>query len=243
MSSVRLPAIIPARGGSKGIPKKNIMPFSGYPLLAWTIDAARRSSSISDVYVSTDDDEIAGVALEYGARVIKRPAALASDTASSEDALVHACERIAAEDGSPEGIVFLQATSPLRQPGEIDAAVKHFQSMNFDSMFSATEPEDFLLWLDDAEGLRSLNYDHLARKPRQISASTTRVLVETGSFYITGAAGMLKARNRLWGRIGYWLVPFWESFEIDSPEGAELCEALMRVHRLDRNPPQRKVDP
>jgi CMP-N,N'-diacetyllegionaminic acid synthase len=234
-------AIIPARGGSKGIPHKNVLPFCGHPLIAWTISTALRSECVDTVYVSTDDEEIGAVAMKYGAGVIRRPAELATDSSTSESALLHASQELGNRGAEPETVVFLQATSPLREASEIDEAVRHMSQENLDSLFSASEPEDFLLWTEDSAGLRSLNYDFASRKRRQDGPSGQRVLVETGSFYITKTAGLLRHGNRLWGRIGYWPVAFWKSFEIDSLEGVVLCEALMRAHGLDRTPPVEKT--
>ena len=120
-------AIIPARGGSKGLKEKNIYPVAGKPLLAWTVLQALASTSIETVFVSTDDEAIAKVASEYGAEVIVRPPELAGDKASSESAILHAVGVIERDYNMPlSTIVFLQATSPLRKQGDIDRAVELF---------------------------------------------------------------------------------------------------------------------
>ena len=106
-------AIIPARGGSKGLQNKNIYPVAGRPLLAWTILQALASTSIERVFVTTDDQAIASVAKEYGAEVIVRPAELSGDKATSESAILHAAGVIEQDYHIPlDIIVFLQATSP-----------------------------------------------------------------------------------------------------------------------------------
>jgi len=112
-------AIIPARGGSKGIPGKNIKLLNGKPLIAYSIEAAKSASSISAVYVSTDSPEIASVARKYGALVIDRPKELATDTATSESVLLHFAEQV-----DSDAIVFLQCTTPLTNSKDIDGAVK-----------------------------------------------------------------------------------------------------------------------
>jgi N-acylneuraminate cytidylyltransferase len=115
-------AVIPARGGSKGIPGKNLRVLAGKPLLAWTIEAAQRSGSIDAVIVDTDDAEIAKVACDYGAVVpYIRPSSLADDKAMIADVLVHAIERVGREF---QYLVLLQCTSPLRTVADIDAAVE-----------------------------------------------------------------------------------------------------------------------
>ncbi|HAM70151.1 MAG TPA: acylneuraminate cytidylyltransferase, partial [Verrucomicrobiales bacterium] len=128
-------AIIPARGGSKGIPGKNIRPVAGKPLVAWSIEHARQAPSISRVVVSTDDDAIAEVSRAHGAEVIRRPAAISGDTASSESALVHALEHLKETEAyDPELVVFLQATSPMRRAGEVQAAIDTLRREGADSL-------------------------------------------------------------------------------------------------------------
>lgn len=231
-------AIIPARGGSKAIPRKNLAPFCGHPLIAWTIAAARGCSAITAVYVSTDSPEIGEVALRYGARVIERPAETATDTAPSEAALLHACEYLGSQpDGCPELIIMLQATSPLRESSELDAALAAFMAQQFDSLFAAASPDDYLLWMEEPQGLRSLNYDFRSRKRRQDADGHQRLWVETGSFYISRSSLLRDSRNRLGGRIGLHQVPLWKSFEVDTLEDLRFCEVLMKHYGLDRNAP------
>jgi CMP-N,N'-diacetyllegionaminic acid synthase len=236
---MRTVAIIPARGGSKAIPRKNIIEFCGYPLISWTIACARKCSLLENVYVSTDDAEIAAVAKRYGAEVIQRPDNISGDTASSESALIHACEDIRRNGSLPDAIAMLQATSPLREPVELDDALTKFAESTLDSMFSAAQPEDMLLWIEqEASGLQSLNYDYKSRKPRQDAAHGPQVWIETGSFYLTRTQLLLESGNRLGGRIGFWPVPFWKSFEIDSRDSLEICSALMRAYQLDTAAPE-----
>lgn len=230
-------AIIPARGGSRSIPGKNILEFCGHPLLAWTIAAARGCRAIEGVYVSTDDPAIGDAAEQYGAEIVHRPPEISGDTATSESALIHACSELAGRDIRPERVVFLQPTSPLRESLELTAALKIFEEERLDSLFSASVPEDFLMWRETQAGLESLNYDFENRKRRQDAHGAGRVLIETGSFYITRTSLLLETNNRLGGRIGYYEVPDWKSWEIDSEEGFRLCEAMMRIHGLDQNPP------
>lgn len=126
--------IIPARGGSKRIPQKNIMDFCGKPLIAWSIEQAKASQYIRDVYVSSDDDEILKVSTEYGAIKIKRPQELAIDSALSEPTLIHALDNM----GNPDVVVFLQATSPVRETEDIDGAIRRFIATGVDSLFSVS---------------------------------------------------------------------------------------------------------
>ncbi len=121
--------IIPARGGSKGIPRKNIRPMCGLPLIAWTIEAAKQSQLLDRFVVSTEDREIAAVARRYGAEVLERPATLAEDDVISRDVIKHALLELDADVS-----VLLQPTSPVRDHDLIDRVVQAFLDGNYDSM-------------------------------------------------------------------------------------------------------------
>ncbi len=218
-------AIIPARGGSKGLPGKNIADFCGHPLLAWSIACARGCDAIRRVWVSTDDEAIAAVARKYGAGVVERPMELSGDMATSESALIHAAREVEARGFDPSHVMFLQATSPLREVSELDAAVETFKARKFDSLFSAAPAEDFCIWRQKGEELESMNFDHRARGRRQDSHGES-LWIETGSFYLTELEGLRQTRNRLHGHIGMQEVEPWKAFEIDSTAGLELCRLL-----------------
>ncbi len=132
MDHKKILAFIPARGGSKGLPRKNVKDFAGKPLIAWTIEQAKAAQRIDWVVVSTEDKEISAVAKKYGATVVTRPKSLAGDSSSVMDALKHAVEQLKTEDKVPDAILILQATSPLRTVATIDRAVAAFRK-NFDS--------------------------------------------------------------------------------------------------------------
>lgn len=118
-------ALIPARGGSKGLPGKNIRLLAGKPMLAWTIEAARGASGVGRVVVSTDDPEIARVAVEWGAEApFLRPAELALDTSSSVSVACHFLDWLGARGQTPDYLLFLQPTSPLRTAGDIESALE-----------------------------------------------------------------------------------------------------------------------
>jgi len=121
--------VIPARGGSKGIPRKNIRPIAGKPLIAWTIEAAAKSKYMDRFIVSTEDDEIKKVSEKFGAEVVARPQSLASDTASTLSVLEHILSKIPADT-----IVLLQPTSPIRNDGLIDSCIKEFKNKNSDCL-------------------------------------------------------------------------------------------------------------
>jgi CMP-N-acetylneuraminic acid synthetase len=123
---MRLLAIIPARGGSKGIPRKNIYPLCGRPLIAYSIDAAQQSKSVDRLVVSTDDDEIAEVGRSLGAAVRIRPACLGADDTPTRAVLAHVVAELEGEAYRPDAVLTLQPTSPLRTAQHIDAAAARF---------------------------------------------------------------------------------------------------------------------
>ena len=154
-------AIIPARGGSKGIPRKNVLPLAGKPLIAHNILAARAASRVSRVVVSTDDAEIAAVAKDYGAEVVMRPDALAGDVSRSEDALLHVLDTLEQEeDYRPDMIAFLQCTSPLTAPEDIDGTLAALGDKGADSAL-AVVPFHYFLWSEQGDGgADGINHDY-----------------------------------------------------------------------------------
>jgi len=222
-------AIIPARGGSKGIPRKNLIDFCGKPLLAWSIIQACQTSGVDEVYVTSDSDEILSVARQYGALPIKRPDNIAGDTATTESAILHALDMIS---GPVDTVVLLQATSPLRKPGDLGAALKQFEKEGVDSLFSGAVLEDFLIWEQGQDKtLSSFNYDFTRRGRRQ---DRKPQFVENGSFYIFKPSIIREKSNRLGGSIGIYLMDFWQSFEIDNLEDIELLRVLFEVKLYDQ---------
>ncbi|WOF23318.1 acylneuraminate cytidylyltransferase [Microbacterium betulae] len=223
-------AVIPARGGSKGVPRKNLRRVGGLPLVARAIVAAQEASGVDRVVVSTDDAEIAGVAEEWGARAVPRPAELAGDEASSESALIHVCDVLASEGVDVGVVVLLQATSPFIVPSLLDEAIALVAEGVFDTVLSAVSTYGFL-WERDASGAASaVNHDS-ARRPRRQDRSPQ--LLETGAFYAMDAAGFRAARHRFFGRVGVVEVPERTAIEIDSPEQLELAGAVAPLVRDD----------
>ena len=158
-------AIIPARGGSRGIPRKNLLDFCGKPLVAWSIIQARNTPLIDAVYVSSDSPEILETAERFGARPIRRPPEISGDTATTESALLHALGTLPA---APEWLALLQPTSPLRKPDDLQRGMLLAQKNRWDSAFSGAVLQDFLIWEQDPKGtLRSFNYDYKNRGQRQ----------------------------------------------------------------------------
>lgn len=132
--------LITARGGSKGLPRKNVLDLAGLPLIAWTINAALKSTNIDNVFVSTEDQEIANISLEFGAKLINRPIALAQDNTSSESVIQHAIDNLQTQDIKFENICLLQPTSPLRTAINIDDAYQELINKNANCVISVFEP-------------------------------------------------------------------------------------------------------
>jgi CMP-N-acetylneuraminic acid synthetase len=134
-------ALITARGGSKGLPRKNILSLCGKPLIAWTINAAKRSKNIDYIYVSTEDDEIAAISKECGAEVIPRPMNLAEDTSSSEPVIEHSINYLMKKNIDVQNICLLQPTSPLRTHEQIDKAFDIYFHKKANCVVSVFEPK------------------------------------------------------------------------------------------------------
>ena len=227
-------AIIPARGGSKGIPRKNLKLLAGKPLLAHSILHAKQTPSITRIVVSTDDDEIAAVAREWGAEVVPRPPEISGDKASSESALLHTLDwLLSTENYEPDLVVFLQATSPCRRPGEIQPAIDLLLRDGADSLLSVGPVHGFVWRVEKDGSTRSFSYDHLHRPRRQDAPED---LIENGSFYIFKPWVLRKYNNRLGGKITLYRMSVLDSFQIDELGDFELLEALMAYRNRTTGP-------
>jgi N-acylneuraminate cytidylyltransferase len=222
---VNIHCIILARGGSKGIPKKNIIDFCGKPLLAWTIEQCKSSNSVSDVWVSSDDKEILDVAISYGAKIINRPADISGDIATSESAWLHAINHLRSYNIQLDIVLAPQVTSPLRETIDINNAISKFIEGNYDSMFSASMADDLFFWRELSVGIESVNYDYKNRKRRQ---DFKEQIIENGSFYLFKPEVIQKENNRFGSKIGYSKMEFWKMFEIDNIDDIRMCSALMK---------------
>ena len=217
-------AIIPARGGSKGLPRKNIKNLANKPLIAHSIIHAKEARLVDKVYVSTDDREIAEISRDYGAEIINRPDELAGDTASSESALIHAVEQIEATGVVIDLVVFLQCTSPIRTGTDIDNAIRKVKTEGADSLLSVS-PSHRFLWQEVDGVAKSINYDYRHRPRRQDMPSQ---YVENGSIYIFKPWVLKELNNRLGGGITLFPMSEEASWEIDSLLDFEIAESLLK---------------
>lgn len=218
-------AIIPARGGSKGLPGKNIRPLAGKPLIAWSIQQALAANCVDEVYVSTDDPDIANASKQAGARVIRRPPELAGDTATSESAIAHAISTLEKDGQSVDQIIFLQCTSPIRRPNDIDDAFDQYSKQAADSLLSVSESHHFF-WRENREGWgEAINYDYRHRPRRQ---DMEQSYVENGSIYIFSGQHFKRWQNRLGGHVVLHVMPEDSAYEIDSETDFRIVELLMQ---------------
>ena len=218
--------IIPARGGSKEIPGKNIKPLGGKPLLAYSIEAAKFSQKIDRVIVSTDSKEIAVVSQKYGAEIIMRPQALATDSSPSEDALIHAVESLESnEKVQVDLIVFLQATSPLRPPELIDQCIDKLIENDGDSLLTVCS--EHLFYWRESNGLGESIHNYRNRPMRQLASKSDIIYKENSSLYIMKRDILIKQKNRLGGKIILFPMEVEDSFEIDSKFDFWLIEKVM----------------
>ncbi|MBZ0147311.1 MAG: acylneuraminate cytidylyltransferase family protein [Pseudorhodoplanes sp.] len=221
-------AIIPARGGSKGVPGKNLRLLGGKPLIVWSIEQARACHAIEKVVVSTDDEEIARVACQAGADVpALRPLELASDTAATELALVHMLTVLEAGSYRPDTIVLLQPTSPLRRAGTVDSAIAHFYATGADSLLGVVETHAFFWREVDSKVVADYDWTHRPR--RQDIPSSEKKYRENGSIYITKSELLRKTGNRLGGHVALFKMADEEGWEIDTVTDFVVIEGLMKV--------------
>lgn len=219
--------IIPARGGSQGIPRKNLAEIGGKPLLWWTIKAAKESKRVDKIYLTTDDKEIKEFGLSQGIEVIQRPKKISDSSASSESAIIHALDQIEkTSECKVSLVVFLQATSPLRKKDDIDNAIAYYYDSKADSLFSSSIAEDLTLWQKNNKNiLKSINYDYKNRAIRQDSPVQ---YIENGSIYIFSPDIIRKYNNRLGGKIDTFIMKAWQVHEIDAPDDLKLAEYYLK---------------
>lgn len=212
--------LIPARGGSKSVPRKNLHPINGKPLLWYTIEAAR-NSMVDDVYVSTDDLAIGDFARGRGVNVLERPAEISGDTSSIEEVIHHFIENVECDI-----IVLLSPTSPFTRYLWVNQGITKILNGKCDSVFSGMgmESNDMLFW--DKEKMAPVNYDIQNRGVRQDRKD--KYVIETGAFYITTKEAFLKSNCRLSGKIEYIEIPFWAHFELDNISDLRHIEYILK---------------
>ncbi|MFB8760343.1 cytidylyltransferase domain-containing protein [Streptomyces nigra] len=228
-STRRVLAVIPARGGSKGVPAKNLAPVGGVPLVARAVRACRASRLVTDVVVSTDDRAIAAAAREAGAEVVLRPAAIAGDTATSEAAVLHALDTHEALHGAPVDVVLLvQCTSPFLVRDDIEKVVAAVAENGADTAVTVAPFHGFVWRETDEPGGpagagHGVNHDKAVRPRRQ---DRPQDFLETGAAYAMDAAGFRTHRHRFFGRTDLVRTDAARVLEIDDPHDLARARAL-----------------
>ena len=222
--------IIPARGGSKGIKKKNLIKVCNKPLLYWSIIRSLKSKTISSTWVTSEDREILEFSSNLGAKTVIRPKKLSGDFASSESAWLHAIDEISKTEHF-DNVVGLQATSPIREFEDIDNSVKFFLKNKFDSLFSACEVTDHLLWRKHKNKYEPIAYPGGERKPRQ---KIQKKYLENGSIYIFNKKKFNFYKKRLFEKIGIFQMLNYKSIQIDEFEDIKFCESIMKNYHLNK---------
>ncbi|MFC3959078.1 cytidylyltransferase domain-containing protein [Halovivax cerinus] len=215
--------LVPARGGSKGVPEKNIRDIAGKPLIAHSIESGRKSTVIDSVVVSTDDEEIATVAEEYHARVpFLRPDNLATDTAPTSPVVEDALETLAEQGESYDDIVLLQPTSPLRSSTHIDEAYELYTVQDADSLISAY-PTTETRWRSTSNGAVQLNYEDESKRRQDREPE----YIINGAVYVTAVEAFLSSQELITGETVIYEMDEIDSIDVDTPFDLWLAEQVM----------------
>jgi CMP-N,N'-diacetyllegionaminic acid synthase len=212
---MKIASLITARGGSKGIPYKNIKPINGKPLISYSIIQSLKSK-VDETWVSTDDVRIKDVSLEYGAKVIDRPKELSGDVIMPDDSIVHFAESV-----DFDWVIFIQPTSPLIKSKYIDIGIEMIKSGEYDSVFTATKEHWLPRWNKNIE---PIDWNIYKRPRRQ---DKPELYTENGMFYITNREQLLKSKLRYSGRMGVVEIPLIDSFQLDSIADLELIRKII----------------
>lgn len=219
--------IIPARGGSKGLPRKNIRLLAGKPLIAWTIEQAKNSKASYNVVVSTEDKEIGEIARNYGAVVIERPKDLAKDDTPTIDAIFHVLEVLKAKNYNPDIIILLQPTSPLRNAEDIDNAVKLFLNRSCESVVSACEVDTSPYWsfkIEDGYLKHIFEEKYLTMRRQELP----QVYAPNGAIYISTPENLQKYKSFYCVKTIPYIMPPRRSVDIDEEIDFKFAEFLLR---------------
>ena len=210
-------ALIPARGGSKGLPGKNKKLLCGKPLIVWSIDAAKASKYVDDIIISSDDCEVFKIAEECGVRVpFKRPSEVASDTATAMDVILHAAEWLKAHKEQFDIIVYLQPTSPLRTSEDIDKGLEFFVKKNSNSVVGvckSAKSKHLMNTLPADGNMASFILSENANKNRQEQEAFFQV---NGALYISRVDYICSEKNWYGDKTFAYVMPESHSVDIDT---------------------------
>lgn len=219
-------AIIPARGGSKRLPKKNLLDLAGKPLVTWSIEAGLKSKYIDKVIVTSDYDEILDMSKKYGADTIKRPYELANDTATTFDAIKHTINKLPKYDY----IVLLQPTSPLRNSKNIDEAIELLQNKNTDAIISVCEMEHSPLWTNTLPKDKSMKFFLNNEILNKRSQDLEKYYKLNGAIYICKTDILLKEETFfIKDNVYAYVMDEKKSVDIDEDIDFQLAQVILRV--------------
>ena len=209
-------SLITARGGSKSVPRKNILKINGKPLIAFSI-LASINSNVTETWVSTDDMTIKNISISYGSKVIDRPKKYATDNIMNEAALLQF-----AEQENFDWLIFIQPTSPFIKSEYLNSAIKMIKTGKYDSVFSATKKHWSPTWTKD---IKAINWDIYKRPRRQ---DIEEYYEENGMFYITSKKRLVEKKLRYGGKMGIVEIPIYDSFQLDSNDDLILIKKIFK---------------
>lgn len=222
-------AVIPARGGSKRIPRKNIKPFNGQPMIAWSIQAAVQSCCFDRIIVSTDDEEIAEVALEYGAEVpFFRPKELSDDHAATTPVIAHAVEWLNLNWSPATYVCCLYATAPFVQPDDLVRGLKILEESDSEFVFSVTSfsfPIQRALRLTSENRVEMFQPEHFNSRSQDLEEAWH----DAGQFYWGKASAWLEGKRLFSSESVPIILPRFRVQDIDTPEDWEYAERMFKV--------------
>lgn len=226
--SMEILSIIPARGGSTGIPMKNLRKLCSKPLLYYSIKSSLASRFITRTIVSTDNARIAKYALSQKAEVIKRPKKLANNKASIEPTMKHVLTTLERKEKyRPDLIILLHNTSPLRTSKHIDEAISQFIQKKYDSLLSGYRSHQFL-WREKKNLVYPINYDP-AKRPNRQQIKTE--FIENGAIYITTYENFMKTSVRISGKTGMYVMPEEFSIDINNESDLVIASNILKLFR------------
>lgn len=219
-------AVVPARGGSKGIPKKNIRQLAGKPMISYTLEEAKKSKYLDRVIVSTDDHEIADICRGFGAEVMSRPSEFATDTAPTELALIHVVETLKQNEGyEADAVVTLEPTSPLRTHELIDRCIETLLNTDCDSVISVTETKECFGRIVDGQ------FDYLLKHQRRRRQEREPLYKESSTVYVTRTETLIRLRSVIGERLYAVIASDDEAIDINTPLDLVIVDAVMQWKR------------
>ncbi|WP_223552925.1 MULTISPECIES: cytidylyltransferase domain-containing protein [Lysinibacillus] len=221
-------AVIPARGGSKGVPRKNIKMLAGKPLIAWTIEEAKKSKYITSVILSSEDDEIIEVAEKYGCDVpFKRPMEIAQDDTAGIMPVLHAIEQCPGYDY----VVLLQPTSPLRTVEDIDGCIEYAIENNAEFCVSVKETEKSPFWMytvNDGKMGQFIKQNQLITNRQELP----KIYILNGAVYFSRIKSIVQKKSFLTEETTAYIMPFENSYDIDTELDFKVCQTIMLERKI-----------